>query len=218
MAIVRQSLHRWWVVLTVLVGSMLAIADVSSCEMMGKVRPAVASGAGGFPDALSDDAQDPDKSRLVTADRSMIPAAAPICSGSCACRARPRIAPASRTGAPVPKSRSERAAMAVPDGSGSPVPMAPLRGGSTRRSHKRAHAVPKAVPSNDPNDDTTSGEPDEDDDDETSKSLNGSDDTDATIRAGLEERVPGVIPRECAPVTRTAPPSSSLLTLQQLRC
>jgi hypothetical protein len=110
--------------------------------------------------------------------------------------------------------------MAVPGGSGSPVPIARLPVSSTRRWHKRPVAVPKIVPPYVPNDDTTSGDPDEDDDDETSKSLNDSDDddTDAPIISWLEETAPCPIPRERAPVAWTAPPSSSLLMLQRLRC
>jgi hypothetical protein len=110
--------------------------------------------------------------------------------------------------------------MAIPGGSGPPVPIARLRGGSTHRWHKRPVAVPKIVPLYDPNDDTTSGDPDEDDDDETSNFLIDSDDdeTDAPIISWLEEGAPFPIPYERALVTRTGPPTSSLLTLQRLRC
>jgi hypothetical protein len=109
--------------------------------------------------------------------------------------------------------------MAVPGGSGPAVPIARSRGGSTHRWHKRPVAVPKIVPPYDPNDDTTSGDPDEDDDDETSNILNDSDDDpDAPFISWLEEGAPFPIPHERAPVTRTAPPTSSLLTLQRLRC
>jgi hypothetical protein len=154
MAIARQSLHRWWMALATTLGSMLATADASTCEAMGKQ-----------------------------------------------------------------KSRSEPAAMAVPDGPESSIPIARLRSGSTHRPHRRPQAVPKIVPSYDPDDDTTSDDPDEDDD-ETSKNLSDSenDDTDVPIIAWLEERAPCPVPHECAPVTWSAPPSSSLLTLQPLRC
>ena len=224
MAIVGQSLHRWWMAVATTVATMLATADASTCEAMGKGRSAVACGVtGGCPEALSDDAQVPDRSRLVTADRLTGPAAAPTCSGpyagSCPCGSRPRVVPPSKTGAPVHESRSKPAAIADPDGPVPLIPIARLRGGSTHRPpHRRPHVVPKIVPSCDPNDDTTSGDPDEDDDDETSKFLNGSDDTDVPIIAWVEERTPCPIAHQCAPVTWTAPPSSSLLTLQRLRC
>ena len=68
-----------------------------------------------------------------------------------------------------------------------PGHVARLRSGSTHRSHKRPLAIPKIVLSNDPNDDGTSGDPDEDDDNETSKFLNNSDDTDVPIMAGCQE-------------------------------
>jgi hypothetical protein len=207
-------------VLATTVGTMLAAADASTCEAIGKGRSAVASGiTGGCPEALSDDAQVRDNSRLVTTGRLTVPAAAQTCSGPCACRPRPRFAPSSKAGDTVQKSRSERAATAVPGGSGSPVPIARLRGGSTHRSHKRPVAVPKIVPPYDPNDDTTSGDRDDDDDDETSIFLNDDDDdTDAPIISWLEARAPCPIPHECAPVAWTAPPPSSLLMIQRLRC
>ncbi len=102
--------------------------------------------------------------------------------------------------------------------SGSPVHATRFRSSSIHRSHKHPFAIPRIVLSYDPNDDTTSGEPDEDDDDETSKFLDGSDDTDAPIIARLEEMAPCPIPHECAAVPWTAPPSSPLLTLQRLLC
>jgi hypothetical protein len=74
------------------------------------------------------------------------------------------------------------------------------------------------VPLYEPNDDTTSDDPDEDDDDETSKSLHDPDDTDAPIVAWLEESAPCPVPPQRALVSKSAPPSSSLLTLKHLRC
>jgi hypothetical protein len=101
---------------------------------------------------------------------------------------------------------------------GFPVRVGHLRKGSARRSHEHLPAVPRIVHLYDPNDDTTSGDPDEDDDNETSDFLNGSDDTDVPIMAWCQEMAPCAIPLECAPVTWTAPPSSHFLTLQRLRC
>ncbi len=115
-------------------------------------------------------------------------------------------------------SPSDGAATAVRADSGVPDHGARLRSGSSHRSHPRLPAVPKIIHAFDPNDDTTSGEPDEDDDDETSKFLNGFNDTDAPITGWLEEMAPCAIPCECAPVTRIAPPASPFLTLQRLLC
>jgi len=98
------------------------------------------------------------------------------------------------------------------------VPIARWQSGSTHRPHPRPQAVPKIMLSYAPDDDTTSGDPDEDDDDDTSKFLNDSDGTHAPIIACLEERAPCPISHECAPAATTAPPSSSLLTPQHLRC
>jgi len=110
------------------------------------------------------------------------------------------------------------AAVAVPAHPGSPFHVSRLRSGSIHRSHTHPPAVPKIVLSNDPNDDGTSGDPDEDDDNETSKFLSNFDDTDAPIMAWCQVMAPCPITHECATVTCTAPPSSTLLTLQRLRC
>jgi hypothetical protein len=116
------------------------------------------------------------------------------------------------------KGHSEQsAARTVPGGPTSPVPLGRWRSGSTHRPHRRPQAVPKKVPLYDPNDDTTSNDPDEDDD-EPSRFLDDPDDPDVANIARLEERAPCPIPRECAPVVWTGPPSSSLPTLQRLRC
>jgi hypothetical protein len=70
----------------------------------------------------------------------------------------------------------------------------------------------------DPNDDTTSGDPDEDDDNETSKFLDSDDNTDGTTIPCLQETVLYLIACQCASVTWTAPPSSHFPMPQQLRC
>jgi hypothetical protein len=85
------------------------------------------------------------------------------------------------------------------------------------RPHRYPQAVPKIVPSYDPNDDATSDDPDEDDD-EPSKFLDDSDDTDGSNIAWLEERAPCPILHRYEPAAWTAPPPSSLRTLQPLRC
>jgi hypothetical protein len=223
MAIVRQSLHRWWMALATIVGLMGATVDASTCETMGQGRSAVAIGVtGGCPGALSDDAQVPEKGRLVTADRLTVPAAAQTCSrpdtGPDVCRSRPLVAPASRTRHPVPKSRSVQAATAVPDVSDSLVRVVWPERRSTLGSRKRPTACSAIAGAGDPNDDETSGDPDEDDDNETSKFLNGGDDTDVPIIACFQEKVPYLSAPQCALVTWTEPPSSPFLTSQRLRC
>jgi hypothetical protein len=102
-----------------------------------------------------------------------------------------------------------------PDFSG---PVGPLRSGSTHRGHKRASAVPKIVVSYDPNDDTTSGDPDEDDDNDTTEYVTDSDDTDVPIIAWHEETGTCPIPHECPSMACAALPTSSFPTLQPLRC
>jgi hypothetical protein len=221
MAIVRPSLHRWWMALAIVVGTVPLSVDTSTPQTLSTDRSAVASvNIGGCPDAPSDKAPTPSKTWLIIADR---PTARPVPqngSGPCNGRPRPHSASSSKTGDPVQTSGSESAAMAIPDGSGFPVPVGRLRRGSTHGPHKRPHAIHRKVPLYDLNDDTTSDDPDEDDDNETSKFLDDFDDDDrvAPIMVCLGERAPCPIPCERAPVARTAPPSSSHLTLQQLRC
>jgi hypothetical protein len=99
----------------------------------------------------------------------------------------------------------------------SSVPIARSRSGSAHRPHKRSHAVPKFAPSFDPNDDTTSGDPDDDDDD-PSNFVDDSDDTEVASIAWLEDGAPYPIPHQAAPAARIAPPTSSLPTLERLRC
>jgi hypothetical protein len=99
----------------------------------------------------------------------------------------------------------------------SPVPVARWRKGSNHPPHRRPPAVPKVGPSCAPNDDTTSGDPDEDDDDPSSF-LNDPDDTDASSIAWLADWAPCPIPRECAPPAWIAPPTSSRPRLERLRC
>ncbi len=110
------------------------------------------------------------------------------------------------------------ASMTVRVQPGFPVPVTRLRSRSAHKSHKHHFELPKVVVSNDPNDDGTSGDPDEDDDNETSKFVNGPDDTDAPIMEWCQELAPFRILHECAPATATPYPSSAFLTLQRLRC
>jgi hypothetical protein len=106
----------------------------------------------------------------------------------------------------------------VPHRPESPSHIGRLRSGSTHRGHRRPFAVPKITPSYDPNDDTTSGDPDEDDDNDTTEFVTDSDDTDVPIIAWHEERAICPIPDECPSFAWTVPPSSSFRTLQPLRC
>ena len=70
----------------------------------------------------------------------------------------------------------------------------------------------------DPNDDGTSGDPDEDDDNETSKFLDSDDNTDVACLVWLHEMVPYLIAEQCASLTGTAPPLRTFPMRQQLRC
>ncbi len=113
---------------------------------------------------------------------------------------------------------TEPADTSVPNRPDSRSPVGPLRTGSAHRGHRRPWAVPKIMPSNDPNDDTTSGEPDGDDDNDTTDYVTDSNDTDVPIIAWHEEKAICPIPHDCPSLAWTAPPTSSFLTLQPLRC
>ena len=98
-----------------------------------------------------------------------------------------------------------------------PRQVARLRSGSAHHSLKNLFAVAKVV-QNDPNDDGTSGDPDDDDYSETSILFDRPGDKEVLISAWSRDNVCVSIDSECLPITWTVPLSASLPLLQQLRC
>jgi hypothetical protein len=125
--------------------------------------------------------------------------------------------PSNQTQAPD-EQRPLVAAPARADGSGSPVRVAGSRRRTIPGSHKRIVVCSATRVAGDPNDDGTSGDPDEDDDNETSKFLNCDDNTDVACPVWLQEMVPYLIADQCASLTGPAQPSSQFPMRQQLRC
>jgi hypothetical protein len=89
-----------------------------------------------------------------------------------------------------------------------------LRSDGNSTLHRRHRAVRTAVPWGDPSDDGTSN----DCDDEVSNSLDDDDNSDGSVIASLQEKVPYLIPVEYAPATARVLPSSPFPAMQRLRC
>jgi hypothetical protein len=126
-------------------------------------------------------------------------------------------APSDQAQAPA-EHRHLSPASALADGSGSPVRVAGSRRRTIPGSHKRIVMCSATGVAGDPNDDGTSGDPDEDDDNETSKFLNSDNNTEVACMVWLQEMVPYLIADHCATLTGPAQDSSHSPMLQPLRC
>ncbi len=221
MAMVRQSLHRRWIALVTVAGSMWATSNAVMCETKESIRSAIASGIVAVcPRALVGDAPVLDRSRLAAVDRLTASVTAQTsarpCAGPCVCRSRPLVTPDFVTGLPIEGIAPVAVATNVSNVPDSLPHVVRTARPSTLHWHKRHRAVPTITPLSDPNDDGTSD--DTDDDDDTSKSVVNNDNTNVPIIAGLQEKAPYLIHLCRTPGAWTAPSSSPFLAPLRLRC
>ena len=201
----RHPHHRSWLTLAVLAGTLWVIADSSTRGTKGEVGSTAASDITGG----------------LCGGPSEVPAASPTGSTPdgilCAHHSRPPAVPISNTNQGV-EHRPLVPASAHSDGSGSPVRVAGSRRRTIPGSHKRIVVCSATGVAGDPNDDGTSGDPDEDDDNETSKFLDSDDNSDVACLVWLHEMGPYLIADQCAFLTGPAHLSAPFPMLQQLRC
>ncbi len=219
MTLVRHHRNRWWIVLVMIVGSMLATAAASTCEMIEEGCSAISSGISADSSRpLSDAARVLEPGRLVNADRPAGSVVAPSCCGQ---RTHPGVygshplnVPPVRIGHRALKSRHVRALRLIRPHVSPPHPADSLQIGTGHPSSESS----VILPGDEPNDDTTSE--DTDDDDDSWDEVAANDDTaDGPIVACVWETGPCLCVLGSELVTfRIATRSTLFPTRQRLRC